>query len=145
VLPLFGDRKPYPLLQTEFAEDEARFSPNGRWVAYESDETGTREVYVREFQGSGGRRQVSAGGGLSPRWRSDGKELFYLSGGELMGVEVKTNGSSFEAGVPKLLFERGFGFDVSGDGQRFLIPVPGEESLSAPITVVLNWTADLKR
>jgi len=94
------------------------------------------------------RRQVSAGGGLCPRWRRDGTELFYLSGGKLMAVEVKASGSSFEPGVPKLLFEKavaGDHFDVSGDGQRFLIPVPVEEGSSAPITVVLNWTTDLKR
>jgi len=106
-------------------------------------------VYVREFLGSGGRSQVSVGGGLRPNWRRDGKELFYVSGGKLIAVEVKASGSSFEAGVPKLLFEKEsagrFGFDVSGDGQRFLITVPVEESSSAPITVVMNWTADLKR
>src|SRR5262249_47984231 len=83
VLPLFGDRKPYQLLQTELI-DYGKFSPNGRWVAYVFNETGTQEVYVREFQGSGGKRQVSAGGGFSPCWRRDGKELFYLSGRKLM-------------------------------------------------------------
>ena len=147
VLPLFGERKPYPLLQTEFGEFWARFSPDGRWVAYVSDETGTNEVYVREFSGSGGRLQVSVGGGSSPSWRRDGKELFYNSGGKLMAVDVKVSGSGFEPGVPKLLFEKGGGsiFDVSGDGQRFLIPVLVEESSPEPITVVLNWTADLKR
>jgi Tol biopolymer transport system component/predicted Ser/Thr protein kinase len=147
VLPMFGDRKPYPLLQTEFTESGAKFSPNGRWVAYVSDETGTSEVYVREFQGSGGSWRVSTGGGNFTRWRRDGKELFYSSGGNLMAVDVKASGSGFEPGVPKVLFERSGGgiFDVSGDGQRFLIPVLVEESSPEPITVVLNWTADLKR
>ena len=144
VLPLFGDRKSYQLLETELI-DNGKFSPNGRWVAYENDETGTKEVFVREFQGSGGRSQVSSGGGLWPHWRRDGKELFYLSGGKLMAVEVKADGSGFEPGVPKLLFERVDGFAVSGDGQRFLIPVPVEGDSSAPITVVMNWTADLNR
>jgi hypothetical protein len=106
-------------------------------------------VYVREFQGSGGRRQVSAGGGHFPRWRRDGKELFYLSGGKLIAVDVKVVGSNFEPGVPRMLFESEgaglFDFAVRRDGQRFLIPVPIEEGSSAPITVVLNWTADLKR
>ncbi|HKA17217.1 MAG TPA: hypothetical protein VKN18_02775 [Blastocatellia bacterium] len=141
------------LMQTELIE-YGKFSPNRRWVAYESAETGTVEVYVREFQGSGRRWQVSAGGGLWPDWRRDGKELFYLSGGKLMAVDVKASDSSFEPGVPKLLFERGLdsssavsthSFAVSGDGQRFLIPVPVEELSSAPITVVMNWPADLKR
>jgi serine/threonine protein kinase len=157
VLPLFGDRKPFPLLQTNFAETWARFSPDGRWVAYVSDETGTDEVCVREFQGSGDTWHVSTGGGSFPRWRRDGKELFYNSGGKLMAVDVKASGSGFAAGVPKLLFEKSVSsspslnvrmagyFDVSGDGQRFLIPVQVEESLPEPITVVLNWTADLKR
>jgi serine/threonine-protein kinase len=147
VLPLEGDRKPYPLLQTEFAENWARFSADGRWVAYVSNETGTPEVYVREFQGSGGRWRVSTGGGNFPRWRRDSKELFYASAGKLMAVDVKASGSSFEPGVPKLLFEKRVtspsGFDVSGDGQRFLFLAPVEES--SPINVVLNWTADLKR
>ena len=157
VLPLFGDRKPFPFLQTNFAETWARFSPDGRWVAYVSDETGTDEVCVREFQGSGDTWHVSTGGGSFPRWRRDGKELFYNSGGKLMAVDVKASGSGFAAGVPKLLFEKSVSsspglnvrmagyFDVSGDGQRFLIPVQVEESLPEPITVVLNWTADLKR
>ena len=147
VLPLFGDRKSYPLLQTEFVESAATFSPDGRWVAYVTDETGTNEVYVREFQGSGGGSRVSTGGGSFPRWRRDGKELFYSSGGKVMAVDVKASGSGFEPGAPRLLFERsGVGiFDVSGDGQRFLIPVLVEESSPEPITVVLNWTADLKR
>jgi roadblock/LC7 domain-containing protein len=148
VLPLFGDRKPFPLLQNELT-DIVRFSPDGRWVAYESAETGKKELYVREFQGSGGRWQVSAGGGNWAGWRQDSKELFYLSAGKLMAVEVKADGSAFELGEPKLLFENqmvgDFSFDVSGNGQLFLIPAPVEESSSAPITVVMNWTADLKR
>ena len=147
VLPMFGDREPYPLLQTDFQESGARFSPDGRWVAYVSDETGTNEVYVRDFQRSGGSWRVSNGGGNPARWRRDGKELFYISGGKLMAVDVKAVGSSFEPGVPKLLFEsRGVRFfDVSADGLRFLIPVPVEESAPEPITVVLNWTTDLKQ
>jgi len=144
---MFGDRKPYPFLDREFDEPFARFSPDGRWVAYTSDETGTSEVYVREFQGSGRSWRVSINGGSLPRWRRDGKELFYFSGEKLMAVDVKAGGSSFEPGVPKLLFEKNGtrNYDVSGDGQRFLVAVPVEESSSEPITVVLNWTADLKR
>ncbi|HET9529649.1 MAG TPA: protein kinase [Blastocatellia bacterium] len=147
VLPTFGDRKPYPFLQSEFGETWARFSPDGRWVAYVSNETGMNEVYVREFQGSGGKVPISTGGGGSARWRVDGKELFYISGGKLVAVDVKVVGSNFEAGVPRVLFEipRSVGFEVSGDGQRFLIPIPVEETSPTPITVVLNWTADLKR
>ena len=147
VLPMFGDRKPYPFLETESDEAFARFSPDGRWVAYASDEAGTGEVYVRRFQGSGESWRISTDGGSVPLWRRDGKELFYFSGGKLMAVDVKANGSSFEPGVPKVLFERSGArdFDVSRDGQRFLIPVLVEEGSPEPITVVLNWTADLKR
>ena len=122
-------------------------------MAYESAETGTPEVYVREFQRAGGRRQVSAGGGRFACWPRNVKELFYLSGLKLMAVDVKVVGSNFEPGVPRMLFEKPLvGFEVSRDGQRFLIAVPVEEGSSAPITgssvpitVVLNWTADLKR
>jgi Tol biopolymer transport system component len=147
VLPTFGDRKPYPILHSEFGELWARFSPDGRWVAYVSNETGMAEVYVQEFQGSGGKVPVSTGGGNRPCWRGDGKELFYISRGKLMAVDVKVVGSNFEAGVSRQLFEipRSVDFEVSGDGQRFLIPVPVEETSPTPITVVLNWTADLKR
>ena len=146
VLPM-GNRNPYPLVHTEFNENWARFSHNGRWVAYVSDETGAEEVYVREFQESSGKWLVSTGGGSFPRWRRDGKELYYTSGGKMMAVEVNASGSNFDARVPKLLFEKpGVGqYDVSGDGQRFLVGVPVENRSPDPITVVLNWTADLKR
>ncbi len=147
VLPTFGDKKPYPFLATESDEAFARFSPDGRWVAYASDDVGTSEVYVREFQGSGGSLRVSTGGGSFPCWRRDGKELFYFSGGKLMAVDVKARATSFEPGVPKLLFEKSgtWNYDVSRDGQRILIAVPVEKSSPEPITVVLNWAADLKR
>ena len=94
VLPLEGDRKPFPFLQTPFKETQARFSPNGRWVAYVSNESGRNEVYVQTFPASGGKWPVSTKGGTSPLWRGDGKELFYDSGdGKLMAVEVKTGGT----------------------------------------------------
>ena len=145
-VPMFGDKKAYPLLETEFDEAFARFSPDGRWVAYVSDETGTSEVYVRRFQGSAGSWRISTDKGSAPRWRRDGTELFYVSGGKLMAVDVKLSESRFEPGVPKLLFEKSSisNYDVSRDGQQFLIAVPVESS-PEPITVVLNWTADLKR
>jgi len=146
VLPMFGDMKPYPFLETEFDEASAIFSPDGRWVAYVSDEAGTGDVYVRRFQGSGGSWRISTDGGAVPRWRHDGKELFYISGGKLMAVDVEASESSFDVGPPRRLFEKTgiSNYDVSKGGQQFLVAVPVESS-PEPITVVLNWTADLKR
>jgi serine/threonine protein kinase len=155
ILPLSGDRKPFAYLETQFSEREARFSPNGRWIAYTSDETGPRELYVQSFPIGRGQWQISRGGAGPAQWRGDGKEIFYVSGGKLMAVEVKTDGDTFEMGTPQVLFDirgtplpgalGGSAFDVSTDGQRFLIGMPVQEATSAPITVVLNWTSDLKR
>ena len=154
LLPLDGDRKPKPFLRTQFNEHEARFSPDGRWVAYVSDESGPSEVYVRSFADDslGFKRQISVGGGTSPRWRRDGTELFYIaSDKKLMAVPVRT-GLSFEAGRPVALFpvdardnpgEAGE-YEVSADGLRFLINKSIVEVNSLPLTVVLNWTGDLK-
>jgi Tol biopolymer transport system component len=157
VLPTAGDRKPFPFLRTEFNEILAQFSPNGRWVAYTSDESGTGEVYVQSFPRSNGKWKVSANGGVMSRWSKDGKEIFFISqDGKLWSVEVKPGTSTFEPGVPKLLFETRiaswqgasgfFSYDVSADGRRFLIASqPSDVASSEPITVVLNWTAELKK
>jgi Tol biopolymer transport system component len=150
VLPLFGDRKPYPYLQTEFNESGARLSPNGRWLAYASDETGQFELYVQSFPTPGGKWQVSINGGSRPVWSRDGKELYYIAGGRrMMAVEVKS-GAKLELGVPQPLFEAsmafvysGPSFDVSSDG-RFLIPTQLEQISATPMTVVLNWASGLK-
>ena len=152
VLPLFGDRQPIPFLQTKFNEQRGVFSPDARWIAYESDDSGSFQVCVRSFPPSGGKSQISSEGGRWPRLRRDGKELFYLAAnGKLMAVEVKANASGFEFSVPKPLFEahtvtRLFAsYAVTADGQRFLLNTPVEESAAAPITVVLNWAAEVKR
>ncbi len=156
LLPLFGDRKPMPFLQTQFDEGQGRFSPDGHWVAYASTESGRPEVYVQTFPASGGKWQISNGGGMLPLWRRDGKELFYVvpAVGRLMSVEVKTS-PQFEASAPKFLFQAPFAlthqmdagnhYAVSADGQRFLLNLPMQENASSPITVVLNWTAGLKK
>lgn len=150
IIPLFGDHKPFPFLQTEFQENSGRFSPNGRWMAYDSNETGRNEVYVQAFPPSGAKWMVSANGGGSPRWRRDGKELFYLAADrKLMAVAVNGEGT-FKAGVPKALFQTReiigrYVYAVTPDGQRFLVNTPLEEASTSPITVVLNWTAELKR
>ena len=152
VLPLSGDRKPQVFLQTPFAEQMARFSPDGKWVAYVSDESTRQEVYVRSFPPSGGKWQVSTNGGSTPRWRRDGKELFYLaSDSRIMSVDVKAGAASFEVSSPKALFEAPVDtpaganrYDVSPDGQRFLVNAPAENTSSASMTVVVNWLANAK-
>jgi eukaryotic-like serine/threonine-protein kinase len=154
VLPLFGDQNPVPFLQTDANERLARFSPNGRWIAYASDQSGMNEIYVQTFPASGGQWQVSTNGGYFVVWRGDGKELFYVSSDrKMMSVEVNGEGASFERGTPKFLFDLHIPsfntpqaqFAVTPDGQKFLIAKPVDEDTSAPITVVLNWTSDLKR
>jgi eukaryotic-like serine/threonine-protein kinase len=154
VLPLLGDQKPIPFLQTPFTEVQGKFSPDGRWIAYSSNESGTFQIYVQSFPPSGGKWMVSTNGGTQPRWRHDGKELFYLGPDrKLMVVNVKEDANKFEAGNPQALFEMrvfiGFvttsSYQVTRDGQRFLVNTPVEESASSPLTVVLNWTAGLKR
>jgi hypothetical protein len=154
VLPLFGERRPEPFARTDFQESGGRFSPDGRWVAYTSNESGRLEVYVQSFPASGGKWQVSNGGGGSPRWRRDGRELFYISadGKQLMAVGVDGSSDTFKAGVPEPLFEPRVGaisgdspYDVAADGRRFLINAVVEETVPAPVTVVMNWTADLRR
>ena len=152
VLPLFGDGKPYPFLQTEFIETQGFFSPDGHWLAYTSNESGRNEVYVQTFPQSGGKWLISSGGGAQPHWRGDGKELFYMAPDRtLMAVEVNTV-STFETSAPKPLFATqvsGYNapnrYVVSADGQRFLVNSPAGELNQTPITVVLNWTSTLKR
>ena len=153
VLPFSGDRKPFPLLQTPFSESLGAFSPDGRWIAYVSDESGRPEVYVQTFPVSTAKWRVSTGDGTQPRWRRDGKEIFYLApDSRLMAVAV-TTGSSFEAGIPTALFEIGSApgvglrhrYGVTSDGERFLVVRGTETQETSPITVVLNWTADLKK
>jgi eukaryotic-like serine/threonine-protein kinase len=154
VLPTDG-RKPVPFLQTRFIENHGRFSPDGRWVAYVSDESGGMEVYVRAFAAdfsagsasTGGGVLASRGGGTAPRWRGDGRELFYqATDGKIMTVEV-TAGPEFRGGTPTPLFQMPSGAivgDVSADGKRFLLATPVGPSHSPPFTVVLNWTAGTK-
>jgi Tol biopolymer transport system component len=151
-----GEGKPAPFLATPFSENHGQFSPDGRWVAYTSNESGGSDVYVRSFPASsdgGGKWQVSNAGGRQPRWRRDSKELFYFSlDDKLMSVEVSA-GLTFKAGVPKPLFAApvlgsgfvGWHWDVAPDGQRFLIETTVEDANSTAMTVVLNWTSLLKK
>ena len=152
-LPLAGDRTPKPfLVQPKARLAQPRLSPDHRWLAYMSDESGTREIYVRTVGGPGGKWQISTSGGRDPHWRADGKELFYLSGdNKLMAVEVSSTGPTFDTTKPTALFDvqltgfPGTDYAVSADGQRFLLNAPYSGPVSTPITVVLNWTAALER
>jgi len=160
-LPMAGDRKPVPLLQTAFAEQHPQISPDGKWFAYTSNETGRSEIYVQTLPPGGGKWQVSSSGGVFARWRPDGKELFYMerqSFGKIVAVGIQATSTTFEFSAPRPLFDSGYlnnapghtgnwnTFDVSSDGKRFLVPRPEAASLpSAPLTVVLNWQEELKR
>lgn len=151
VLPLEGDRKAFPFLRTESNELFGQFSPDGKWVAYTSDESGHREIYVTPFPGAGGKRQVSVAGGQASHWRADGKELYYIApDNRLMAAEVSMKGAEVEVGAVRPLFgpmPTGLGYqhDVSPDGQRFLVVTPNEQGAPEPLTLVQNWTAALKK
>jgi eukaryotic-like serine/threonine-protein kinase len=150
MLPLEGEREPYLFHASQFSEREAAFSADGKWVAYCSNESGDYKVYVVPFPGPGGKWQVSPEGGCGPRWRRDGKEIFYLStDNKMMATQVKSSSSSLEIGSTHMLFAtRAYGvfgrFDVSADGQRFAIPYETGQP-SAAITLVVNWPAELKK
>jgi Tol biopolymer transport system component len=146
-----AEKKTSVFLSTPAAEVNGRFTPNGRWIAYQSDESGTVEVYVRPFPGNGGKWQISTAGGTQPVWNRNGKELFYVSAdNKLMAVDVKAD-SGFEAGPPRALFDvhlksvNGWKYDISPDGQRFLANVVIGGVKPNPITLVLNWAAEAKK
>jgi eukaryotic-like serine/threonine-protein kinase len=149
-----SDRKPQPFLQTPFNESVPRFSPDGRWLAYISNESGRYEVYVQPYPGPGGKWQISTEGGTEPVWNRNGRELFYRTGDRMMAVDI-TAQPGFAAGKPRTLFEGRYertpatspDYDVSPDGQRFLMLKRSEQEAAAPtqINVVLNWFEELKR
>jgi Tol biopolymer transport system component len=161
VVPMLGDRRPSVFLRTPVNENWGAFSPNGRWVAYESNESGRAEVYVRPFVPPGstpaaaGQWQVSTAGGISPAWRPDGKELFYLNpAGAMMAAPITVTGATPEPGAPVVLFptriygggvdmQQGRQYDVARDG-RFLINSE-LESAAAPITLLMNWRPEGKK
>jgi serine/threonine protein kinase len=149
------DRKPYPYLHSGFDEKHGRFSPDGHWVVYTSNESGRDEVYLQSLPLSGAKVQISTGGGVEPQWRKDGKELFYIEDRALMAVPVQPASSPSEPpqiGQPKRLFSVplvdtfivGRTYEVSGGGQRFLLRSLASGVPAPPLTVVLNWSAQLK-
>ena len=135
-----------PFLTTPANEDWPVFSPDGQWIAYESDESGQREVYVTTYPGAERKRQVSIAGGGNPRWRSDGSELFYISEeGVLMAVDVATT-PTLQLGAPQPLFELADAdYDVHPSGERFLIVRTERPATPGHINVVLNWFEELER
>jgi Tol biopolymer transport system component len=151
ILPLTGDRKPFVLVQSQFANRAPVFSPDCKWVAYVSNETGQEEVYITHFPEVTRRYQVSTQGGTFPRWR--GKELFYFSEPQnsMMAVNVDEKTDEISLGSPRALFHLAnnaviFGpFDVTADGRRFLISETNSPAGNVPLTLVTNWDAELKK
>jgi serine/threonine protein kinase len=153
VAPTSGDGEPFPYLDSEFNERAAKLSPNGQWLAYVSDENNRNDVYLQSFPKRGGEIPVSTSGGDLPIWSRDGTELFYISADmKMTAVDIKRTGNVMQAGVPKTLFPvrigpslgHGYAYDVSKDG-NFLIPTPVQPSGGVPFTVLVNWTAGLKK
>ena len=153
VQSLDGDRAARTVLGTSFTERQSQFSPDGQWVAYSSDESGRREVYLMAFPGPGRKLQVSTGGGTQPQWRADGRELYYRGPDQsVMSVPIQT-GPTLGIGTPEklfsvTLFEPGFvqtRFAASGDGRRFLVVTPVQAARDEGFSVVANFTADIRR
>jgi Tol biopolymer transport system component/DNA-binding winged helix-turn-helix (wHTH) protein len=147
-VPLSGSRKPFALVTGPFHTHHGNVSPDGKWIAYAGEETGRREIYIRSFPPQGGKWRISSAGGSWPKWRGDGRELFYLQGGTIMSVEVRTSAEGLQAGLPQVLFDvpGAYPYDVSRDGQKFLVNIPNQDPVPPqPITVVLNWPAGIKR
>jgi len=151
ILPLEGDRKPFPFRQSPAADVGPSFSPDGKWIAFTAEESGRSDVFAAPFPGPGEPIPISTAGGRDARWRGDGKELFYIAeDGRMMAVPIR-EGSTLEPGVPTALFDartrvqRGFRFDASADGQRFLVVTRVSDVEFSPIAVVVDWMEGLKK
>jgi len=157
VLPMFpnqsGERKPIPVVATDFSDVTPSFSPDGKWLAYANDETGRYEVYVQPFPSGAGRWQVSTSGGSRPQWRKDGKEMYFFSTDQqqVMAVDIKQNGGSLQLGTPQVLLKATTvsgpqgPYTVSADGKKFVMNTVSPQSITEPLTLITNWTADLKQ
>jgi dipeptidyl aminopeptidase/acylaminoacyl peptidase len=154
VLPLFGDKKPFAFVKTLFEERVAEFSPDGKWIAYQSNDSGRFQIYVQPFPGPGGKFQISSNGGVQPRWNKNGKEIFYVSlDSNMMAASVKLSpGGALETATPAALFPVRIAggplgpavnsnqqYAVSSDGERFLVNLAADEGTTSPITLIYNW------
>jgi eukaryotic-like serine/threonine-protein kinase len=153
VLPMSGEKKQFPFVNTPFEERYGQFSPDGKWIAYQSNESGRFEIYVQPFPGPGGKFQISTDGGAQARWNKSGKEIFFVSlDSKMMAAPIKSSpdGQSLEIGTPTVLFPVRIAggplpgvskqqYAVSSDGERFLVNLAVDEGSSSPITLILNW------
>jgi len=152
VLSPGGQPETEPILVTQFDEYSSRFSPDGLWLVYVSDESGRYEVYVRSYPDKRGKWLVSTGGGTEPVWSASGREIFYRNGNDMMVVPIRTE-PDFDAGTPALVFRKAFemgiygslSYDVSADGQQFLMIERDIEMVPSQLNVVLNWREELQR
>jgi serine/threonine protein kinase/Tol biopolymer transport system component len=154
-LPMFpdqsGERKPFPVVATNFSDVYPSFSPDGKWLAYANNETGRFEVYIQPFPSGAGRWQVSTAGGARPNWRKDGKELYFVFDGQIMAVDVTQKDASLQLGTPHALFKAttvtgtSGPYTVSADGKRFVMNTVLPQSVTEPLTLITNWPADLKQ
>src|SRR5262245_31458879 len=139
------DRNPAPFLRTPFHEFYGQFSPDGKWIAYTSDESGREEVYIRAAFGAGAKRQISNAGGSQPRWRYDGRELFYRTGANLMASQIRVAGDEIGSDSPHVLFSHAhlgqtfYSYDVAPNGNRFLMLRPVGGSAAGALTVLSGW------
>ena len=150
-LPLSGDGKPFPIVRNNFNSGRPAISGDGKWMAYSNRESGRDEIYITAFPGGGAKWQVSTNGGLQPQWRRDGRELFFVdTSNTFMAVDVSTSNSAVKLGIPHVLFKAPgvnhyWWFAVSADGKKFVVDVVNSKATSEPLTLVQNWTADLKK
>jgi len=152
LLPVQGDRRPQPLLQTPFNEWQPRFSPDGRWLAYTSNESGSAEVYVQPFPSLGAKWKISTDGGTEPLWAPTGRELFYRNGDKMMAVSLETK-PAFAVSNPRLLFDAPYAhissdipnYDVAPDGRLLMVRENQQKATVTQLNVVLNWFEELKQ
>ncbi len=154
-LPMFpdqsGERKPFPVVATNFTDVYPAFSPDGKWLAYVNNETGRFEIYIQPFPSGAGRWQVSTAGGARPNWRKDGKELYFVFDGQIMAVDVTQKDASLQLGTPHALFKAttvtgtSGPYTVSADGKKFVMNTVPPQSITEPLTLITNWPADLKQ